>query len=48
MNAPVKAKDFIESQSKPSLLRRLLLAFVAFLSSPKGDQGGWEGGARGL
>jgi hypothetical protein len=48
MNAPVKTQDFAEPQSKPSLLRRLLRAFVTFLSSPKGNQGGWEGGACGL
>jgi hypothetical protein len=48
MNAPVKTQDFAEPQSKPSLLLRVLRAFVTFLSSPKGDQGGWEGGARGL
>jgi hypothetical protein len=48
MNAPVKSLDFTEPQSKPNLLRRLLRAIVAIFSSPKGDQGGWEGGARGL
>jgi len=30
------------------LLRRLLRFLVEVLSSPKGNQGGWEGGARGL
>ena len=48
MNAPVKSQDFIEPLSKPNLLRRLLRALVAIFSSPKGDHGGWEGGARGL
>jgi hypothetical protein len=48
MNAPVRTQDFTEPQPKPSLLRRLLRALVAIISSPKGDQGGWEGGARGL
>lgn len=48
MNAPVKSQDFTQLQSKPSLLRRLLRALGAIFSSPKGDQGGWEGGARGL
>jgi hypothetical protein len=33
---------------KSGLLRRLLNLLVRILSSPKGDQGGWEGGARGL
>jgi hypothetical protein len=48
MNAPVKTQDFAEPLSKPNLLRRLLRTLVALISSPKGDQGGWEGGARGL
>jgi hypothetical protein len=38
----------IPSSNKQSLIRRLLRALVAIFSSPKGDQGGWEGGARGL
>jgi hypothetical protein len=33
---------------KLGLLRRFLRLLVQVLSSPKGDQGGWEGGARGL
>ena len=33
---------------KPSVLRQILRFFVEVLSSPKGNQGGWEGGARGL
>jgi hypothetical protein len=36
------------SPAKPGLLRRILAFLVTVLSSPKGDQGGWEGGARGL
>jgi hypothetical protein len=48
MNAPVKSQAFTTPQSPPSLLRRLLSALVAIFSSPKGNQGGWEGGARGL
>jgi hypothetical protein len=51
MNAPVKAQNFAEPLSKPNPLRRLLRALVTFFASPKGDQGdqgGWEGGARGL
>jgi len=48
MNAPVRSQEFIQSPSKSSLIRRLLRVLVAMLSSPKGDQGGWEGGARGL
>jgi hypothetical protein len=38
----------VHSSSPPSLIRRGLHALVAFLSSPMGDQGGWEAGARGL
>jgi hypothetical protein len=33
---------------KVGLLRRFLRLLVRILTSPKGDQGGWEGGARGL
>jgi hypothetical protein len=35
-------------QKKTSLPSRFLRSVVSILSSPKGDQGGWEGGARGL
>jgi hypothetical protein len=35
-------------QNKASLPSRFLRSVVSVLSSPKGDQGGWEGGARGL
>jgi len=34
--------------AKPGILRRILAFIARVLSSPKGDQGGWEGGARGL
>jgi len=35
--------------AKPGLLRRLLALLAKVLvPPPKGDQGGWEGGARGL
>jgi hypothetical protein len=33
---------------KVGLMRRFLRLLVQILSSPNGDQGGWEGGARGL
>jgi hypothetical protein len=33
---------------RPSLLQKLFRALVTFWSSPKGDQGGWEVGARSL
>jgi hypothetical protein len=48
MNAPARSQDFTTPQSPPSLLRRLLRALASIFSSPKGNQGGWEGGARGL
>jgi hypothetical protein len=42
----------LRKPEKPNLVRRLLRQFlrflVAVLSAPKGDHGGWEGGARGL
>jgi hypothetical protein len=48
MNAPARSQDFARPEINSSLLRRLLRALIAILSSPKGNQGGWEGGARGL
>ena len=48
MNAPVKSQAFLQTQSQPNLLGRLLRLLGTVFSSPKGDQGGWEGGARGL
>jgi hypothetical protein len=50
MNMQVGAREF-EPSSAPArvgLLRRLLAFLARLLASPKGDQGGWEGGARGL
>jgi hypothetical protein len=37
-----------DAVSKKGLLARLLRFLATVLASPKGDQGGWEGGARGL
>jgi hypothetical protein len=34
--------------AKAGLLRRMLAFLAKVLASPKGDQGGWEGGARTL
>jgi hypothetical protein len=34
--------------AKPGILRRILAFLARVLSSPRGDHGGWEGGARGL
>jgi hypothetical protein len=35
-------------RKKTTLPSRFLRSVISVLSSPKGDQGGWEGGARGL
>jgi hypothetical protein len=40
--------DKAEEKKKVGLVRRCIRLLVRILSSPKGDQGGWEGGARGL
>jgi hypothetical protein len=44
----VSAASNIQASGQPSQIRRSLRALVAFFSSPSGDQGGWEAGARGL
>lgn len=49
MNAPIRLQNFTtEQENTLGRLRRLLRALSAVFSSPKGDQGGWECGARGL
>ena len=50
MNMHIEVRELEPSSApaKPGLLRRLLAFLARVLSSPKGDQGGWEGGARGL
>jgi hypothetical protein len=49
MNMHIEVQKLEPSLSKPGLLRRILVLIAKLLkSSPKGDQGGWEGGARGL
>jgi hypothetical protein len=50
MNKHVNIQEFSPSQGfkKPSRLRRVITFLATMLSAPKGDQGGWEGGARGL
>jgi hypothetical protein len=50
MNMHIGAPEIERSSApaKPGLLRRILAFLAKVLSSPKGDQGGWEGGARGL
>jgi hypothetical protein len=50
MNKHIEIREFAPSPApaKQGLLRRILAFLAKVLSSPKGDQGGWEGGARGL
>ncbi len=50
MNMHVDIKELGQSSAsgKPGLLRRMLAFVAKVFSAPKGDQGGWEGGARGL
>jgi len=48
MTRPVRSQDFIQPVRNPRLFQRLLNALITMLASPKGDQGSWEGGCRGL
>lgn len=50
MNMHVDVRDFNQSSEpkKPGLLRRMLAFIASLMSGSKGDQGGWESGARGL
>jgi hypothetical protein len=50
MNMHVAVREFEPSPApaKAGILRRILAFLANVLASPKGDQGGWEGGARGL
>ena len=52
MNAPFISQNFTAETAEPvstsNLLCGLLRVLVTIFSSPKGDQGGWEGGARGF
>jgi len=50
MNMHVGIREFAPSPApaKAGILRRMLAFLARLLASPKGDQGGWEGGARGL
>jgi len=50
MNMHVGAQELEPSSvpAKAGLLRRMLAFLAKVLSSPKGNQGGWEAGARGL
>lgn len=40
--------DAVPAKERTGALRRLLHFLAEVLSSPQGDLGGWEGGARGL
>jgi hypothetical protein len=50
MNMHVDVRDFNQSSEpkKPGLLRRMLAFIASLMSGSKGDQGGWESGARGF
>jgi len=48
MNKPIRSQEFIQPARNPRLIQRLLNALKTILASPEGDQGGWEGGCRGL
>ena len=49
MNMRVDVQKFSKSEPKKvGLLKRTLRFLAKLLSGPKGDQGGWESGARGL
>jgi len=48
MNMHAHIREIAPGSMKPSLFKRIVAVLAAMLSGPKGDQGGWEGGARGL
>jgi hypothetical protein len=50
MNIRWNTRDLpaVSERPKPTVLHRLIRLLVEILSSPKGYQGGWEGGGRGL
>jgi hypothetical protein len=49
MHMEVREPERSLAPAKSGLMRRILAFLKKLLaSSPKGDQGGWEGGARGL
>ena len=50
MNMRAEIQDFRPTAypKKATLLRRIIAFLARIISGPKGDQGGWEGGARGL
>jgi hypothetical protein len=48
MNLHVRVREFDPSPAKAGFFRRILAFLTQLLASPKGYQGGWESGARGL
>jgi len=48
MQVVVRKLEPSAAPAQGGLLRRMLAFFAKLLASPNGDQGGWEGGARGL
>jgi hypothetical protein len=50
MNMHIGARQLEPSgtPAKAGLLQRMLAFLAKVLASPRGNQGGWEGGARGL
>ena len=50
MNMRADIQDFSPptNPKKANLFRRIVTFLARIISGPKGDQGGWEGGARGL
>ncbi len=50
MNMHVDAEQFRRPSAtgKVGLFKRVMALLAKLLSGAKGDQGGWEGGARGL
>jgi hypothetical protein len=48
MHFEVRELEPSTAPAKSGLFRRILAFIARVLSSPKGDQGGWESGARGL
>jgi hypothetical protein len=48
MRVEVRDLEPSPAPAKAGILRRILAFLATVLASPKGDRGGWEGGARRL
>ena len=48
MRVDIQEVSLSSSSKKPNLFRRIVAFLARIISGAKGDQGGWEGGARGL